>query len=264
MLFEKKNSFELLESEPILSKELLGYTCDCCGDKFITTVISTTVGKKPLFTYTHPDGSRFCSDNCLKVYTDNTKKQQIDEKIKTIFSQRESFLKNCNVPSQLQSATLENHRNSSTADMIRNFIQSNGFVLLLLGTNSGIGKSHLATASMLENIKTNKEFSTLFVSSRELQYKMKNGKHLDLEQQLIKLDYLVLDDLGSESITDSVISMVFGVINGRLSNGKKTVVTTNLTIEEVSKTYGQRMLSRLSSGMVIELKGYDYRTKGDV
>ena len=58
-------------------------------------------------------------------------------------------------------------------------------------------------------------------------------------------DLLILDDLGTEMNTAFVQSALYQLINGRLSGGKKTVISTNLTPDELGTRYGAAILSRI-------------------
>ena len=66
----------------------------------------------------------------------------------------------------------------------------------------------------------------------------------DVERYL-KCDLLILDDLGTEMTTSFVQSAVYQLVNTRLMTGKKTVVSTNLTPEEIGSRYGAAVLSRI-------------------
>jgi DNA replication protein DnaC len=71
---------------------------------------------------------------------------------------------------------------------------------------------------------------------------------------------LVLDDLGSERVTDWVREQIFLIINSRYEEMLPTVVTTNDTLEELEKHVGQRIISRLMEtcqGLILD--GEDFR-----
>ena len=82
---------------------------------------------------------------------------------------------------------------------------------------------------------------------------------------LIKLllgrpDLLILDDLGSEFSTQYTTAAFFDIINSRLISGKKTVINTNLSIEELKNKYGERVESRLYGHfMMLQFIGSDIR-----
>ena len=56
---------------------------------------------------------------------------------------------------------------------------------------------------------------------------------------------MILDDLGTEMVTTFSTSALYTLINGRLTNGKKTIISTNLTMEELRRVYSPQIVSRL-------------------
>ena len=68
----------------------------------------------------------------------------------------------------------------------------------------------------------------------------------NIEDNILNVDLLIIDDLGAERVNDLKISELFNIINSRLLNPKlKTLISSNLTIEELFKTYTNRIGSRL-------------------
>lgn len=82
-------------------------------------------------------------------------------------------------------------------------------------------------------------------------------------QDLLKLDFLVIDDLGVEPVYRNIsVEYLFMLINERGTRGKHTAVSSNLTMAELSDKYGERIMSRLtdkSNSVAIELRGDDLR-----
>ncbi|MEG1857773.1 MAG: ATP-binding protein [Pseudoflavonifractor sp.] len=58
-------------------------------------------------------------------------------------------------------------------------------------------------------------------------------------------DLLILDDLGSEMTTPFVQSALYTLINARLTADKKTVISSNLSMDEVRRRYAPQIASRL-------------------
>lgn len=59
-------------------------------------------------------------------------------------------------------------------------------------------------------------------------------------------DLMILDDLGTEMITPMSQSALYTLINKRLVNGKKTIISTNFSDEELSRRYIPQIYSRIS------------------
>jgi DNA replication protein DnaC len=58
-------------------------------------------------------------------------------------------------------------------------------------------------------------------------------------------DLMILDDLGTEMPTPMAQSALYTLVNNRLVNGKKTIVSTNLTNDELNKRYTPQIASRI-------------------
>ena len=79
-------------------------------------------------------------------------------------------------------------------------------------------------------------------------------------EKLYSCDLLILDDLGSEFSTQYTTASLFDIINSRLISGKKTVINTNLSMAELEKKYGERVVSRLFGHyQVLNFIGSDIR-----
>ena len=67
------------------------------------------------------------------------------------------------------------------------------------------------------------------------------------EKAAVKVErkLMILDDLGTEMLTQISISALYTLINTRLVNGKKTIISTNLTDAELARRYNPQICSRL-------------------
>jgi DNA replication protein DnaC len=73
---------------------------------------------------------------------------------------------------------------------------------------------------------------------------------------------VVLDDV---ALRDRVSEAQYEVMQEFLSRrqGRPTVITGNLSIEQVAKVYDDRVASRLAAGTCIEITGEDMRLRGN-
>lgn len=79
-------------------------------------------------------------------------------------------------------------------------------------------------------------------------------------QQFFDADLLIIDDLGTEAINTYSISFLFELLNDRILNEKKTIISTNLTISELPKIYTSRLHSRiLEHYILLKFIGKDIR-----
>ena len=59
-------------------------------------------------------------------------------------------------------------------------------------------------------------------------------------------DLMILDDLGTEMVTPMSQSALYTLINTRLVRGKKTIISTNLSSEQLQKRYSPQICSRIA------------------
>jgi len=81
-------------------------------------------------------------------------------------------------------------------------------------------------------------------------------------RQLLGCELLILDDLGTEMITSFTTGALYAILNGRLVAGKKTVVTTNLSADQLASRYGPQISSRLLGDFHrLDFRGNDIRLR---
>jgi DNA replication protein DnaC len=66
-----------------------------------------------------------------------------------------------------------------------------------------------------------------------------------LAERILECDLLILDDLGTEMSTAFVSPALYSIINGRILDGKPTIISTNLSLGELSRRYTAQIASRL-------------------
>jgi DNA replication protein DnaC len=109
------------------------------------------------------------------------------------------------------------------------------------------------------------EFRAVFSGTVKTDWNYDEDVRIKTEEDVIKehlqLKILVLDDLGAEKTTDYSLTSLYMVIDGRINNMKRTIVTTNLSLEELEEKMDARVASRLSGMKVIKINMPDYRKK---
>jgi DNA replication protein DnaC len=71
---------------------------------------------------------------------------------------------------------------------------------------------------------------------------------------------LILDDLGTEKVSDWVLQSMYQIINARYVQMRQTVITSNHSLEELRSRIGDRIPSRIAEMCeVFELRGKDRR-----
>lgn len=127
----------------------------------------------------------------------------------------------------------------------------------LLYGNAGAGKTHLAMA-ILNAVNDNSEpmVRCLFLSVNKLIREMKNWfndktgiwspKHVT--DVVKRANVVVLDDLGAESANNMATSFVQDTIFDIYESNQRIITTTNLSMEELYRTYHSRLVSRMQEG----------------
>ena len=129
----------------------------------------------------------------------------------------------------------ENYPKAQTSDM------------LLMGP-SGLGKTFLMHAMAKRLL--DRGFNVLMMSAyRFLDVARKayfSGQMTELDS-IMEADVLLLDDLGSEPLMENItIVQLFNLINERQTAGKGTVISTNLSENDLKLRYTERIASRLT------------------
>ena len=84
--------------------------------------------------------------------------------------------------------------------------------------------------------------------------------YVELNQKIFEVDLLIIDDLGTETMNAAKFSELFNIINTRLLKGKKMVISTNLTTQEIKNLYEERIFSRLVGDFsILRFIGEDIR-----
>jgi len=84
-------------------------------------------------------------------------------------------------------------------------------------------------------------------------------------KRCLECDLLIIDDLGTEMTTTFTVSALYEIINTRLVAGRKTIVSSNLTIQELRRRYTEQIMSRLEGEyQVLTFRGDDIRKKRNV
>lgn len=156
---------------------------------------------------------------------------------------------------------------SAAKDFVKNFGKSSDN-LLLIG-NTGTGKTHISTAIAKEVIT--RGFDVLYDSAQNIisdfeADKFKSGYTSQYEpkaDKYLECDLLIIDDLGTEFVNQFTVSCLYNLINTRKNRGLSTIISTNLSSEELKAKYEGRISSRIMGEYtVLPFLGRDYRIFG--
>lgn len=80
--------------------------------------------------------------------------------------------------------------------------------------------------------------------------KIKSANQNEFYKNVLECDLLIIDDLGTEVLNSMKLSELFTILNTRLLNLNskvtKTIISTNLGIQEIFNNYEERIGSRIA------------------
>ena len=138
---------------------------------------------------------------------------------------------------------------------------------MLFTGGTGLGKTFLSTCIARE--VSEQGFSVVYDTAVNIFSRFEQehfGRAGDLDsirddlRRYMNCDLLILDDLGTEMTTSFVTSALYSLVNGRLAAGKQTIISTNLTLEDIRSRYSPQIYSRIAGEyMVLRFRGQDIR-----
>lgn len=123
---------------------------------------------------------------------------------------------------------------------------------LLFYGGPGLGKTFLC--SCIAKYLMDKGKSVIYTTSWQLFQKISDAvfrcednedAYKDIMDDILGCYLLIIDDLGTELTNSFTASEFFNIINRRLNNQKPVVLSTNLSIEEITEKYSERVASRI-------------------
>jgi DNA replication protein DnaC len=135
---------------------------------------------------------------------------------------------------------------------------------LFMYGKTGLGKTHLSLA--IANEVINRGYDVYYGSVQSIMDKLE-AEHFgrlpredSIKDDILDCDLLIIDDLGTEFSTQFTNAELYNIINSRILASLPTIISTNLSIEEIGERYTQRVASRIiGSSMAIYFCGKDIR-----
>ena len=155
-----------------------------------------------------------------------------------------------------------------TFDICRQYAQNFGANSgsLLFSGDTGLGKTFLSACIAKEVAE--KGFSVAYESANHLFATMELAKFEGDEEAREKTkrysscDLLIVDDLGTEMVSQFTLSALYTLINDRVLSGKATIISTNMTSDTMKQRYTSQITSRLRGNFQrVTFLGEDIRLK---
>jgi DNA replication protein DnaC len=133
--------------------------------------------------------------------------------------------------------------------------------------DSGLGKTFLSNCIAKDLLDKGKlviyqTSSSLIEILREAQFDNNDTGFKEKLEDVFDCELLIIDDLGTEYITDFSQMELFNLINKRLITQKKMIISTNLSLDNFFNTYPERITSRIFGNFTMfKFYGEDIRIK---
>lgn len=118
--------------------------------------------------------------------------------------------------------------------------------ILFLG-NTGLGKTHLSLA--IANTVIEKGYSVVYGPAaklfRAVESERFGGGSGDYYDGLLHCDLLIIDDLGTEFVTQFIVSVVNDLVNTRMLENRPVIINTNYSLKDIADKYTPRVTSRI-------------------
>jgi DNA replication protein DnaC len=137
--------------------------------------------------------------------------------------------------------------------------------LLLIGS-TGTGKTHIS--SSIANELIHRGYDVIYDSAQNIisdfesdRFRNSYGKEENKSEKYLDCTLLIIDDLGTEFQNAFTLSTIYNLLNSRQNRGLATILSTNLTPDELARKYEDRIYSRIigSGCKILSFKGRDNR-----
>lgn len=217
-------------------------------------------------------GSRMC--DCLKILCTQEQIRELSKLLDLGEQSFQTFRLDYYSTEPWQGMGMSPRENMTRVlDMCRNYAQKFGkfyFDNLFLYGAPGLGKTFLSAC--IARVVSENGFSVVYDTAGNIFAAFESQKFSKNEEdardareetnRYLNCDLLILDDLGSEMTTPFVQSALYTLINSRLAAGRRTVISSNLTPDDVRRRYTPQIASRLEGEFrALPFFGSDIRLK---
>lgn len=137
---------------------------------------------------------------------------------------------------------------------------------LLISGNTGVGKTFLTNC--IASVLLQRGISVVYLTAHQFFDRLadytfrREQDNSDTLTFLLGCELLIIDDLGTELNNGFINSQLFLCLNERILRKKSTIISTNLSLKQLSRTYTERISSRIiESYEHFHIFGEDIRIK---
>lgn len=256
----------LTQAEFIANTKTLAETCPIHGIPLMQLDIAVKIAEE-----NKPRKLSPVCPECIKEQNEKQVQEEVEKHLNAGIYQKtyNVLMRDSTIPEDLKAASFDNFIIETTEekqllDFVKNQTQKylDGMTgnTLLTGT-TGVGKTHLVISlakELNEAYRAKGEpKSVLFINLTEILREIRESfkftsKEGCYSRMLKEVDYLILDDLGvklgnasGQSKSAWEEEFIFDV----LSHRKNTIITTNLSNDEIANLYSERVASRIRTGL---------------
>ena len=136
---------------------------------------------------------------------------------------------------------------------------------LLFTGPTGTGKTFLSSCIAKEFLDSG-HFVLYFTATKisnmidDAKFRREQPEHGEYLAMINDCDLLIIDDLGTEYAFGYPQSQLFDILEGRMISQKRTVISTNMDLNELNQKYSPRLVSRiLGNYEIFVFRGTDLR-----
>ncbi len=196
------------------------------------------------------DGSSVCA--CVRTIYARLQTRQLDEKLDFSSRNFEKFELSLYSPAEDKKRGISPRENmKNNLEICKEYARTFGFRssnLAFFG-DTGLGKTFLSAC--IAKVVSESGFFVIYGSAGEVFSDYESEKFSrDKDSAASASRYtlcslLILDDLGTEMTTQFTVSALYNLLNTRLMERKKTIITSNLNIKDLRTRYTPQIMSRL-------------------
>lgn len=268
--FEEKTTEQLKELRRETSSDNSG-ECPFCGAEKVDEICWGGSGRSETCRAVYDCD---CRDDLVEIISDREAQEKEAWKINRLLRDRSE------IPEAYKFCSLaifkpQNESQEKALKISRRYVEKwdkvkkEGLGIIYSG-GVGVGKTHLAIA-VLRELTIKEKISGKFITLERWFSKIKGAMDYsemtqeDLISPLEEREFVVLDELAVDYISNWEEKTLRRVIDYRVKNNKPMILTTNDSVEEIKTSLGPRLYSRLRGKTgAIEMKGPDMRSEKKV